>query len=968
MTAGYIDTEANKAFAATRTANPAVLIDYDITSGARVTVPLPKGTGSWDMAKSGDMLAVGTTAGAKANTTHVSIYNTKTKKFTKSIPLPGSRIVMSVVEDTFEAEDGNGRYFWVGTYHPNGGKLFRIDIGAGTNPKPIARDRTPKNSSGNSLWSKSAYVRSLSADASGVTVGLGTEVTDVWRISQKGKAPKRWNTEITSEVQDASFAYSLASHAPQADEEPAHTLIGTEQPAKLIDIDSEAGTLKRTISLDSRHTVDRIAVDSETATAWFTTRPTGALYSLNLSDGGNEIVEHSPPHFGSETRGLAAADGKVHGITGTGELWTFDPASDDPPEKVELINSGSETVDTVPQGVAQFGGRTLVAGHWRYQVHGDPSVSRINFPGEPKAQVVVGDKLYAAAYPSASIHEIGTDLSQGAKKIAEIGHGQVRPAAIEHNRDENKLIVATGASYGTYGGALSLIDPNDLSATPDVYTNPLQYGASTTKRHQISAIEPRDDGYFIGTWTKGEALDPIAGQRATIRYWKPDANGNGTTGTLHGQWKLPFHAQKITDIESVSDRHGDIVIVAARETNHSWGYLVAIDPDQGGKVLWHMRVAGPVVSMEQSDDYLIAQINGQLLQLGITRSGVAASPVRGVSSNFRSTFAALSEDAVATKTVGYVSSGAGGAVGTANQGQPRVAYRVAGDERYRTAVAVSEQTFDSANTVVLARGDDFADALSAGPLAAALNAPILLTQGGTLTKETKAEINRLKATKAVLVGGTGVIPDTVKAALPNRVRDTQRLSGINRYETSVSVASELQKQLGGGKIDVLAATGLNYADAVSAGPAAITSKSAIVLYDHNSSAKDARAFLKDQAKSVAGLGGPVVTSLRQAGITVPKNSQLVGADRFATATLIAEKYFGKTSSAYVASGLNFPDGLTAGVAAGLEEAPLLLARPTELTSPTVKSIRSGRGSEKVYLVGGSGVLHLRLQNEIRDIR
>ena len=60
--------------------------------------------------------------------------------------------------------------------------------------------------------------------------------------------------------------------------------------------------------------------------------------------------------------------------------------------------------------------------------------------------------------------------------------------------------------------------------------------------------------------------------------------------------------------------------------------------------------------------------------------------------------------------------------------------RVAGTDRIATAVAVSQGSFPAGNAgaVVLARADDYPDALVGGPLAAAKNAPLLLTEGSTL--------------------------------------------------------------------------------------------------------------------------------------------------------------------------------------------------------------------------------------------
>src|SRR5680860_87032 len=58
--------------------------------------------------------------------------------------------------------------------------------------------------------------------------------------------------------------------------------------------------------------------------------------------------------------------------------------------------------------------------------------------------------------------------------------------------------------------------------------------------------------------------------------------------------------------------------------------------------------------------------------------------------------------------------------------------RIAGGDRVATAIALSRAVFDAADTVVLARADDPADALVGAPLAARRDAPILLTPRAAL--------------------------------------------------------------------------------------------------------------------------------------------------------------------------------------------------------------------------------------------
>lgn len=92
--------------------------------------------------------------------------------------------------------------------------------------------------------------------------------------------------------------------------------------------------------------------------------------------------------------------------------------------------------------------------------------------------------------------------------------------------------------------------------------------------------------------------------------------------------------------------------------------------------------------------------------------------------------------------------------------------RLQGDDRYATAVAASRSAYPgTVNTVYLASGLNFPDALSAGPIAANQGAPLLLTTPWGLPSPVRAELQRLKPERIVLVGGTSSISPSVERAV-----------------------------------------------------------------------------------------------------------------------------------------------------------------------------------------------------------
>lgn len=92
--------------------------------------------------------------------------------------------------------------------------------------------------------------------------------------------------------------------------------------------------------------------------------------------------------------------------------------------------------------------------------------------------------------------------------------------------------------------------------------------------------------------------------------------------------------------------------------------------------------------------------------------------------------------------------------------------RLAGQDRFATAVAISESAFPStARVVYVANGLNFPDALAVAPVALRDGAPILLTRGESLTQEVIDEIARLRPNRITVLGGPSVVSDEVSLLL-----------------------------------------------------------------------------------------------------------------------------------------------------------------------------------------------------------
>lgn len=284
--------------------------------------------------------------------------------------------------------------------------------------------------------------------------------------------------------------------------------------------------------------------------------------------------------------------------------------------------------------------------------------------------------------------------------------------------------------------------------------------------------------------------------------------------------------------------------------------------------------------------------------------------------------------------------------------------RVAGADRYLTASAVSQAAYPAgADTVYLARGDDFPDALSAGPAAAAAQGPLLLTRPDALPPTTLAEVKRLKPKKLVIVGGPGAISDSLATQLRPYAGQVVRDTGGDRYTVSRAVAT---RAFSSAKT-VYIADGRNYPDAIAAGAAAARVGGPVVLVNGGASTADSAtiALLKQLGTTeVRVAGGPTVVSdgiLNSLRTATGKATRYFGGDRYQTAAALGKSVAGGSANAYLVNGLNFPDGISAVPLAAKSGAPVYLSR-VDCVPPSVITELQRLGATKITLVGSSGVL------------
>jgi beta-glucosidase len=278
--------------------------------------------------------------------------------------------------------------------------------------------------------------------------------------------------------------------------------------------------------------------------------------------------------------------------------------------------------------------------------------------------------------------------------------------------------------------------------------------------------------------------------------------------------------------------------------------------------------------------------------------------------------------------------------------------RLGGSNRYETSIKVSQAGWTTSDNVVLARGDEYADALTAAPFAKQLNAPILLTATKALDDSVKAELKRLKVKKVYVIGGTGAISTAVENAVKAMGIIVERISGSDRYATSLAIANKVTN-----KSQVFLATGTNFADALSISSYAAATGSPILLTAKNQMSAGVAKFIKDNNSKVYAIGGTgvITDSLLK---SIAGAERISGADRYATNLAILRKFAAgfDLSNIYLATGVNYPDAICSSALAGKEKAPIILINSSNTAAQNtyVKSIISK--VKKINIVGGEGVL------------
>lgn len=287
--------------------------------------------------------------------------------------------------------------------------------------------------------------------------------------------------------------------------------------------------------------------------------------------------------------------------------------------------------------------------------------------------------------------------------------------------------------------------------------------------------------------------------------------------------------------------------------------------------------------------------------------------------------------------------------------------RLYGQDRYSTNLSIIKKGWTKSSYAVIASGEAFPDALCATPLAKSKNAPIFLTSKNGLSLDALKSLKDLEVKNVYIVGGTGVVSPNIEEQLKTLNITTTRLSGKDRYETSVKIAEMLGTENG-----IAVASSENFPDALSMAPIAAKMQMPILLSSQSKLPDKVRAFIKDKNIPVSYIIGGTGSIGESVQSSLTNAKRLSGLNRFDTNISILKEFQGKIdfTNLYVASGKNFPDALSGSALAASKDAPIVLV---DSTLPQItKSYLRLQSTKNISIIGGTGAISDSLKNVIKD--
>ena len=263
--------------------------------------------------------------------------------------------------------------------------------------------------------------------------------------------------------------------------------------------------------------------------------------------------------------------------------------------------------------------------------------------------------------------------------------------------------------------------------------------------------------------------------------------------------------------------------------------------------------------------------------------------------------------------------------------------RLYGKTRYKTAIAnadllKAELGVEKFDTMIVATGTEYADALTGAYLSVAKNAPILLvnnTQATPINLVSEYIKNNLsEGGKVYVLGGVKAVDDTVygklEAAAQTVSGTVERIAGGRRETTNIAILNAAGVPQGS---EILVTTGYDFADALAVSS---TGKPVLAMDTKDNKLLNAQKTYLESLKALGCtftiIGDAVSAELEAELAAYGDVTRISGDDQHLQ---IAEKYFEEIDTLTVVRGKDPADGLSVGALATLKNSPIVLVDDAE---------------------------------------
>ena len=297
--------------------------------------------------------------------------------------------------------------------------------------------------------------------------------------------------------------------------------------------------------------------------------------------------------------------------------------------------------------------------------------------------------------------------------------------------------------------------------------------------------------------------------------------------------------------------------------------------------------------------------------------------------------------------------------------------RLGGINRYETAALINNQM--KSETLILTNGNDFSDALSSTSLVKHCNGEIHLVDKD-LDSNTLDSLNNNEFKKSIIIGGTAAISADIENELKLKLgsENVERLGGKDRYETSELIAAKVL-EIDSSVNTAFIATGKNFADALSVSPIASNLGYPIILTPGDYIGKLGICTLEYMSNCYK-IGGESVVSDTIDNLIINKSAnikRLAGLNRYETNKSVINEFYSYAfdyKTAFLASGINYPDALVGSALAGKNKAPIILIANT--IDNSTQDAFNLFSNNNLIILGGTDVIpddKIKTLNENIDI-